>query len=117
MAKDDYYTLVAKILVFLYKKLKGKETRDIKEYILPMTKDFPVSEEYMQYVLEKMAEQGYVEKVVISRAWGGDIINLDYNNMRITPAGIDYMLENSTLRKVIEGLKEAAEISSLFSPL
>lgn len=117
MAKDDYYTIVAKILIFLYKKLKGKEKRDVKEYILPMTKDFPIEEEYMKYVLEKMSEQGFVERVSIIKAWGGTIVNIDYSEMRITPTGIDYMIENATLRKVIEGLKEAAEIASLFNPL
>lgn len=117
MAKDDYYTIAAKILIFLYKKLKGKETRENTEYIMPMTKDFPISEEYLQYVIEKMQEQGYIEKVVIVKAWGGDIVRFDYSKMRIEPAGIDYMLENTTIRKVIEGLKEAAEIASLFSPL
>lgn len=117
MAKDDYYIIVAKILVFLYKKLKGKEKRDIKEYIIPMTNDFPINEDYLNYVIEKMLEQGFVEKVTVIRAWGGDIVGFDYSEMRITPLGIDYMLDNSRLRKVIEGLKEAAEISSLFKPL
>ena len=40
MAKDDYYTLVAKILVYLYKKYKQKEIE--KDYISPLTKDFSV---------------------------------------------------------------------------
>ena len=117
MAKDDYYTIVAKILVFLYKKLKGKEKRTVEEYIAPMTDDFPITEEYFQYVIEKMQEQGYVEHVYISKSMGHVIYEMDISKMRITPAGIDYMLDNTTLRKVIEGLKEAAEISSLFSLL
>lgn len=115
MGRDDYYTIVAKILVFLYKKLKGKDKHDVKDYVLPMTKDFPISEDYMLYVLEKMTEQGFVENVFITKGMGGVVVNIDYEDMRITPAGIDYMLENTTIRKVIGGLKEAAEISSLFS--
>ena len=57
MAKDDYYTIVAKILVFLYKKLQGKEKGSVKEYIIPMTKDFPISEEYFQYVIANTMHQ------------------------------------------------------------
>lgn len=117
MAADDYYTIVGKILVFLYKKLKGKDTREIRDYIVPMSKDFPITEEYFQYVIEKLQEQGYVEHVYISKTMRYVIYQMDISDMRITPAGIGYMLENTTLRKVIEGLKEAAEIASLFKPL
>lgn len=35
MAKDDYYTLVAKILVYLYKKYKQKDVEE--DYISPLT--------------------------------------------------------------------------------
>ena len=117
MARDDYYTIVAKILVFLYKKLKKKDDRAVMDYIVPLSKDFPVDEEYLQYVLEKMSERGLVERIKITKAWGGDVAYMDYSKMRITPEGIDYMLENRTLRKVAEGLKEAAGIASLFNPL
>ncbi|GAB6160243.1 hypothetical protein [Howardella ureilytica] len=50
MAKDDMPVLFCKILVYLYKVLKGKQEQD-KYYIQPFTKDFPISEDYLQNVL------------------------------------------------------------------
>ena len=114
MAKDDYYTIVCKILVFLYKKLKGKEKRSTIEYIAPLTKDFPIEESYMEYVIEQMVDQGFVDKVNIIRGWGGDIVRMDYEAMRITPAGIDHLRDNDKMRRVAETLIEAAPIASLF---
>lgn len=54
MAKDDYYTLVAKILVYLYKKYKQKEIE--KDYISPLTKDFPVKDEQLMETVSMMIE-------------------------------------------------------------
>lgn len=115
MAKDDYYVIVAKVLVFLYKRLKKRDTRAVEEYVQPLTEDFPIDGDYFQYVIEKLLERGYVERVSIVRAWGGDIVRMDVSKMRITPDGIDYLRENNTVRKAAEALKEAASIISLFS--
>lgn len=115
MAKDDYHVIVAKILIFLYKRLKKKDTRTVEEYISPMTDDFPIDEEYMQYVIEKLSERGYVERVHITRAMGGVIVRMDCSSMRITPEGIDYLRENSTIRKVALALKEVVPIAGLFA--
>ena len=60
MAKDDYYTLVCKILVYLYKRLKGKDKTDPVNYIAPLTKDFPVERDYLEYVIEQMVNQGFM---------------------------------------------------------
>ena len=114
MAKDDYYVIVCKILIFLYKKLKGKDDRKNEEYIVPLSKDFPIDEEYLMYIIEKIVEQKMVEKVIITKAWGGDVIKIDYSKMRITVEGIDYLRENSVMRKVAETLQEAMPIFSLF---
>ena len=47
MAKDDMPVLFCKILIYLYKVLKGKQERD-EYYIQPFTKDFPISEDYLE---------------------------------------------------------------------
>ena len=56
MAKDDMPVLFCKILIYLYKVLKGKQERD-KYYIQPMTNDFPISETYLQTVLVELQEK------------------------------------------------------------
>ena len=115
MAKDDYYTLVAQVLVFLYKKLKGKTDEQTADFIAPMTKAFPISEDYLLYVLDEMHKHGYIQGITIAHAWGGVPINASgYDSLRITPEGIDYLRENSTIRKVAESIPGAAAIAQLF---
>ena len=112
VAKDDYYVIVAKILVYLYKKTKDSKKVE-KNYIVPMSKDFPISQEYLFYVIEMLERQGCVEASII-RAWGNEIISIDTEEMRILPDGIDYLQSNTKLKKLCRYLKEAKSIFSLF---
>ncbi len=80
MAKDDYYTIAAKILVYLYKKYQHKE--GLKEdYISPETADFPISKEQLYETIYMLCDQGYITGHV-KRAWGGDIL-VDISSLRI----------------------------------
>lgn len=111
MAKDDYYTLVAKILVYLYKKYKQKDVEE--DYISPLTKDFPVKEEQLMETVSMMIEQGLVKGKCV-KAWSGDNVMIDYQSLKITPDGIDYLQDNSKIRKICETLIEAKPIWELF---
>lgn len=55
MAKDDMPVLFCKILIYLYKVLKGKQERD-EYYIQPFTKDFPISEDYLETALIELQD-------------------------------------------------------------
>ena len=112
MGKNDYYTIVAKILVYLYKKYKRLKVDE--NYILPLTKDFPISDEQLQETVVMMKEQGFVT-VGKTRVWGGDIVMVDYESLKITPAGIDYLHDNSKIKKVCETLKEAIALAEFFA--
>lgn len=114
MSKDDYHVIVCKILVYLYKRLKGKSKIPPEEYLVSKTKDFPIREDYLIYVLEKMQEQGLIERVSFTRAWGDEIVMMNVDKIRITPDGIEYLRENSVMKKLIYTLPEAASIISLF---
>ena len=46
MAKDDYHVIMCKILIYLYKRLKRKSKVLPEEYLIPLTKYFPIHEEY-----------------------------------------------------------------------
>ena len=112
MGKTDYYTIVAKILVYLYKKYKHMELDG--DYISPLTKHFPILSEQLDETVVMMESQGLLTGK-ITKAWGGDIAIVDYYSLKITPAGIDYLQDNSKIRKICETLKEAAMIWELFS--
>ena len=54
MARDDYSRSVCIILAYLYAKLRGKTEMLPEVYLQPMTKDFPIEEEYFYFILEEM---------------------------------------------------------------
>ena len=112
MGKDDYFVLAAKILVYLYSKLKGKEKRDIS-YLSPKTKDFPIEEEYFEYVLLQLEKQGYIENLYVQKYWGGQIVKVT-DELQITPAGIEYLQENSMMKKVFSTVAELASFAGNF---
>lgn len=115
MAKDDYYTIVARILIYLYSRLKGKEKRNPNEYLIPETKDFPISEEYFCFVLSEMKRHGYIRIDIIYGA-DGDVIDTDIETIRITQEGIDFLMDNSKVRKAAEIIPMAAQIIGLLQP-
>lgn len=117
MAKDDYDTLVFKILAYLYKRLKGKVEDRPADYILPGTKDFPIREDYLDYILLKMLDQGFIERLEVSKVWGGDPIVNVTDQLRITPDGIHYLRDNSTMKKLSTLLPQAAAVASLFEEI
>ena len=116
MAKDDYYVMAAKVLVFLYRRLKKQEDRDLT-YFSPMTKDFPVDAEYFNYLFENLCKQGYIEGVKVQGVWGAAPIVEITQQIRITPAGIDYLQENGKMRKILAMLPEAAGLAAQFAAI
>lgn len=113
MAKDDYYVIVAKILVYLYARIKGKNKISSTEYLHPLSEDFPIYEEYFNYVLDEMLAHGYIRMNVI-RAWGAGVVMRDIDGIQITQEGIDFLRENSTIRKIVDTIPMAASIYELF---
>ena len=114
MAKDDYHVIAGKILVYLYCRLKGKTDKPV-EYLSSNSKDFPISEEYFQYVLRELQKHGYIEGLITVGTWGGEVLNLGISeDVYITPEGIDYLRENSGIKKALELIPMASKIAELF---
>ena len=111
MAKDDYHVIAAKILVYLYKKYKQKEVDP--NYILPLTKDFPIQEQQLIETISMLIDMELIKGKCV-KAWGGDIVMINYESLKITPIGIEYLQENSKIKKVCETLIEAKMIWELF---
>lgn len=115
MAKDDYDVIVCKVLVFFYRRLKGKIPDDeAASYLNPVTKQLPVSEDYLNAVIMDLIDLGFIADAEVNRAWGGDIMNIDTRRARITLKGVEYLRDNSKMRKIAEVIKEAESIWSLF---
>lgn len=114
MARDDYDVIVCHILVYLYKWLKKKTQIAPEQYLQPLTDEIPIDEEYFYYILEHMANNKLIENVKLTYAWGGDVVNADISRARITPEGIHYLKDNSTMQKIARTIPGAASIAALF---
>lgn len=114
MAKDDYDVLVFKILTYLYACLKGKAFYDPD--VVEKTVFQGVNEPYRAYILRHMAGSGLIEGYRYTHAWGNVYVSLtDLSECQITPEGITFLKENSTMKKVLSALQESGDmIISLF---
>ena len=114
MAKDDMQVLFCKILVYLYKVLKGTQKKDIY-YIQPRTYDFPISKEYLQTILIELYEKGYIRNLIYQKAYSSDVVYFNYYGIEITYDGVEFLRENSTMQKIARTLKETIPILELFN--
>lgn len=111
MAKDEYYTIVAKILAFLYQRLKGKENREVLDYVRANTEEFPIGEDYMEYVIYHMTDSGLIERTLNFVDTDGDLFRAELTvDTRITPEGIAFLHENSMIRKVASSIPIVSQI-------
>lgn len=112
MAKDDYHVIVYQILAYLYQRLKKGEP--VQPQML--MKDSPlfktdISAAYWAYVMYMLHHTGLITGVTFVEMDG---LNIPYaanpEEFMITPAGIEYLCDNSFMEKAKQFLKDAKEI-------
>lgn len=109
MAKDDYNVVVYKILKYLYKCLKTGE--DVKiEYITPEELEIP--ESYWKYIIIHLYEDGLIEKLKVCNLISAkDNPQISFQkSTTITPAGIEFLLDNSLMKKAGEFLSTVSDV-------
>ena len=111
MAKDDYHVIVYQILAYLYRSLKEGTEIDEK-MILPGSKilKIDINDKYYAYIIENLLKCGYISGPVVIHVWGNARIVEGMCNAEITPAGIEYLTENSTIRKAYEYAKDIVNV-------
>ena len=109
MAKDDYFVLVYQILAYMYRCLKAGEDIDTK-MIEPDSPILKVNAKYWLYIVENMQEQGFIRGIVLTRAFGYGVVSWNLSRAEITPKGIEYLCENSTIKKAYRFLKDTKSI-------
>ena len=108
MAKDDYYVIVYQILSYLYKCLKNGEKVD-GNMISHESELFVINEKYWEYIMANMVEQGFIRGITIKKSPGQVYISrLDH--CEITPDGIDYLCDNSRIKRAYEFAKDILDI-------
>lgn len=112
MAKDDYHVLVYQILSYLYQRLKKSEAVESRM----LASDSPlfhgeIGKPYWAYIIYMLQNTGLITGVVFANIDG---LNIPYPSVlsgcMITPAGIEYLCDNSFMEKAKRFLKDAKEI-------
>lgn len=116
MAKDDYHTIVFKVLVYLYAVYKRKIVFENDSFYHATGYKY-IHEGCFINTLYFMKQDGLIDDISISRAWGNEyILCSDLSYMTITPQGISYLEENKKMRKIKDYFMNNVDIiSSLIS--
>ncbi|MDO4681095.1 MAG: YjcQ family protein [Aerococcus sp.] len=110
MAKDDYDVIVFKLLVYFYACLKRVTVFKREEFELITTKA-GVHEGYLLDILFMMQQEGLIEGLSFTRAWGREWILLgDVSEAKITANGIHYLKTNSQMKQVLNFLLDKADV-------
>ena len=116
MAKDDYHVIVYQILAYLYQCLKSG--KDVDPQLLGVDSAYftangqELNRRYWAYVIYNLQASELIEGVVFA-----DMDNMKHpypvnlDGCMITPAGIEYLTDNSFIAKAKEFLKEIKAIA------
>ena len=103
MARDDYYVVVYCLLKCLYDYLKhGQHISNDKLKELSSNLNY----DYCIYILANMYEEGFITGVELINTFSGKDVKII--DLQITPKGIDYLQNNSTMHKTLEWIKKNA---------
>lgn len=108
MARDDYYVLAYKVLAYLYHCLKNDSVVDVN-YVSHEALGIGIG--YWEYLITHLDEDGYIEGVSLLPILGRNTPAVKVGcNLAITPRGIDFLENNSTMSKAKRVLKELNEL-------
>ena len=109
MARDDYHVIVYQILAYLYMQLKEGEPIN-GNFLKAESQYLHINERYWQFIMQSLVDEGYIRGISITKAWGREMIIGDLDLCQITPAGIEYLCDNSFLQRAKELLKDIKAI-------
>ena len=104
MARNDYFVIAYKILAYLYECLKDGEA-PTADYLCCSNDAFQINQKYWDYIIMHLYTDGYIEGLSLINMPGGKTGYKYQPDFNITPAGIDYLQNNSALAKAKEFLK------------
>ena len=114
MAKDDYFYVVYRVLSYLYQCLKRGHKADASR--ISYGGDLcNINKRYWLYIMKNMLAQGFVEGVFIATGVGEyefDIGGLE--NIEITPLGIEYLSDNSSIAKARKAARDITDTIASF---
>lgn len=110
MPKDDYNKILFMILYGLYCDLKNGKRVQLDD-ISPTT--FGIHESYWLSVVEDAVNDSFIKGPIIRKTKFGRVVS-NLEEMTITRQGVDFLTENSQMKKVYEVLKETRDWLPIF---
>lgn len=104
MAQDDMHVVMYKVLAYLYDCMKRGE-RPVERHLAHDGDVLSIPYPYWAAIMRELVENGYVRGVTIVSEWGGGTI-AKLVEPSITLAGVEFLRENSAMRRALEFLKE-----------
>ncbi len=98
MEKNDYYVVAYLMLSYLYECLKQDIKPDIKQ-ISHDAQNINIPYGYWCYILRHLYKDGDIEGVALVKTLGGDEGVKLLPGFMITPKGIEYLEENSSMAR------------------
>lgn len=106
MAKNDYWVIVFKLLTYYYSMMKKGEP--INENEISASK-FGISIPYLMDIYRNLFDDGYLTGSYVREDYGLPPEINDFESVRITSKGIEYLEDNSRMKKIYATLKELKE--------
>jgi hypothetical protein len=69
-----------------------------------------VSQQRLNSIFTMMQDDGYLSGVSVVKAWGQGIVALNIDHMAITIKGLEYLHENSIMKKMADAAKGIIEL-------
>lgn len=106
MAKNDYYVIVYRVLMYLYNCLRQDEVVDMQK----LTPEYlHINQRYFEYIFDTLYDEG----LILNKAYYEDMLGKHLeSDIMISPKGISFLHENSTIDKVKKSVKGIAVIIS-----
>lgn len=109
MARDDYYVIVYQILSYLYQQLKAGKDVD-PTLIKHDSKYLGINRRYWEYIIINLLDERYIRGVTVDEDIEGNIEIYNLDKCEITPKGIAYLTDNSTIEKAKSFMKDLKDI-------
>ena len=111
LAKNDYFVVMYRLMMYLYNCLKDDQHVDLSK-ITPKYLGF--NDRYFQYILINLVNDGYLMDDSTYEDMNGLHV---MESIMISPKGIAYLHENSTIAKVKKSVKGLSDIIGNVTPL
>jgi hypothetical protein len=103
MANDDFFVIAYMILAYLYACLKSGEDPELEEISCSKLK---IPEKYWYSIIRMLYREGYINGVKEIKAPWIPETYYSLDRPEITIKGIEYLQDNSMMKKARDALKE-----------